>query len=94
MAATTWYPNIDVLDLVRVAFYNLGGRSTLQRAYSEVHRMCRETGRKLISDEHVRITIYCYCPGRKRHLDRGDYFTICGRGEYQLAPSTPLADLV
>ena len=78
----------DVLELAMDAFDGLGGRGTLKAHYSMVERLCRERGIQCPTEEHVRITIYNYTPGRKSHLHKGDFFAIVGRGEYRVTRPT------
>jgi hypothetical protein len=78
----------NVLDLVMDAFEKLGGHATLKRHYAQVERLCRERGVECPTEEHVRITIYNYTPGRKSHLRNGDFFAIIGRGEYRVTRPT------
>jgi hypothetical protein len=78
----------DVLELAMDAFDKLGGRATLKTHYTMLERICRERGIASPTEEHVRITIYNYTPGRKSHLQRGDFFAIVGRGEYRVTRPT------
>ena len=78
----------DVLELAMHAFDKLGGRGTLKDHYTMVERLCRERGIECPTEEHVRITIYNYAPGRKSHLHKGDFFAIVGRGEYRVTRRT------
>lgn len=78
----------DVLELAMDAFDVLGGRARLKPHYSVVERLCRERGLESPTEEHVRITIYNYTPGRKNFLDRGKFFEIVGPGEYRVTRPT------
>lgn len=72
-------------DVLKLAFEELGGRARLKRHYAQAIRLCRERGLECPTEEHVRITIYNYTPGRKSYLHNGDFFAIVGPGEYRVA---------
>ena len=78
----------DMLELAMDAFDRMGGRGSLKPHYSMIERLCRERGIDCPSEEHVRITIYNYTPGRKSYLNRGAFFEIAGRGEYRVTRPT------
>lgn len=78
----------DMLELAMDAFDRMGGRGGLKPHYSMIERLCRERGIGCPTEEHVRITIYNYTPGRKSYLNRGSFFEIVGRGEYRVTRPT------
>ena len=75
-------------DVLKLAFEELGGRARLKRHYAQAIRLCRERGLECPTEEHVRITIYNYTPGRKSYLHNGDFFAIVGPGEYRVTRPT------
>ena len=82
----------DILELAMHAFERLGGRALLKSHYTMVEKICLERGIECPTEEHIRITIYNYTPGRKNYLNRGSFFKIVGRGEYRVTRPT-LEDL-
>ncbi len=78
----------DMLELAMDAFDRMGGRGGLKPHYAMVERLCSERGIDCPTEEHVRITIYNYTPGRKNYLNRGDFFAIVGPGEYRVTRPT------